>query len=264
MPLTRNCARRSIALAKICRRHSISTKEDVQDQVDALRQQSRALTDQARENFERARAEAERRIGPDGAGQPNGDELDPPEGDPRPATAVTKGHSPTRAYSSGSCAEAPADGVSETLSLKTRQHHVRNLPSCCTGRTGRPRDPARPARPGVRRPLPPSRPGPGRTTRTQLESDQTAARTRRQDGSTPRGAQKLERGKELQGQGKSASRRQQIASRARPEMPGCRSLPKWSPRFARIQTVSRDCGTGCNHQLVAASWFGSRGSYGAG
>ena len=52
------------------------TKGDVQDQVDALRQQSRALTDQARENFERARAEAEKRIGPDGAGQPNGDELE--------------------------------------------------------------------------------------------------------------------------------------------------------------------------------------------
>ena len=52
------------------------TKGDVQDQVDALREQSRALTDQARENFERARAEAEKRLGPDGAVQPNGDELE--------------------------------------------------------------------------------------------------------------------------------------------------------------------------------------------
>ena len=52
------------------------SKGDVQDQVETLRQQSRELTDQARENFERARSEAEKRIGRDGEGQPNRDELE--------------------------------------------------------------------------------------------------------------------------------------------------------------------------------------------
>ncbi len=83
------------------------TKGDVEDQVESLRQQSRSLRDQAQENFERARGEAERRIGPDVEGQPNRDELESAQRDPRPATAVTKGNSPTRAVAATGVAPKP-------------------------------------------------------------------------------------------------------------------------------------------------------------
>jgi beta-lactamase regulating signal transducer with metallopeptidase domain len=158
------------------------TKGDVQDQVESLRQQSRSLRDQARENFDRARGEAERRLNRDGDEQPNRDELESARKEIRDLqqqlrAATRRLEVMQQLMQQRESRRSPVERRERAPNIEPRPQipatpRAEPTPPEPPKEPAVPATPARPARPNVRRPLPPTRPGPGAGRRgPQLEND---------------------------------------------------------------------------------------------